>query len=81
MPITRDMPSIDKVTASMVRATAGIALGSGILFFSYSAYAGTFLGGGADQILTGVACLALILISCSVIEKIIQKQLDQPIEK
>jgi hypothetical protein len=74
-PATSDASTIDLHTARIVRVTVAVALSTGMLFFAYSAYAGTFLGGGSDQIFIGVACLIMILASCSVIEKIIQKKL------
>lgn len=68
--LSSDTPTIDKQTARLVRVSAVMTLSAGMIFFTYSAYAGAFLGGGSTQIFTGVACLALSLVSCILIEKI-----------
>ncbi|MDP2805273.1 MAG: hypothetical protein Q8O24_04955 [Gallionellaceae bacterium] len=68
--MTTDSITIDIHTARVVKTLAALALTVGIMFFSYSAYAGAFLGGGSSQIFTGVASLLMVLASCFVIEKI-----------
>jgi hypothetical protein len=65
--------SIDRQTRRLVKTGGSIALVASMGFFIYCAYAGAFLGGGSTQIFTGVACLLLVLIGCSIIEKIVIK--------
>ncbi len=69
--MTQHELSIDQHTARAVKISAGASLAIGIAFFSYSAYAGAFLGGGSIQIFTGVAVLLLLLGSSYLIEKLV----------
>jgi len=69
--MTQHQLSIDQHTARAVKVSAGASLAIGIVFFSYSAYAGAFLGGGSSQIFTGVAVLLMMLGSCYLIEKLV----------
>jgi hypothetical protein len=64
---------IDGLTRRLIRVCASLALTAAMIFFTYSAFAGTVLGGGSTKVFTGVACLLLVLISCIMIEKIVLK--------
>jgi small neutral amino acid transporter SnatA (MarC family) len=64
---------LDGITRQLIRVCASIALFGAIVFFVYSAYAGTVLGEGSTKVFTGVACLLLVLLSCMMIEKILLK--------
>ncbi len=75
---TQDHASpIDQQTRRLVKTGAAISLLSSMGFFVYCAYAGTFLGGGSNQIFTGVSTLFLVLTGCIIIEKIVIKNPDQ----
>lgn len=66
---------LGKETARIIRISAALSLFFGMIFFAYSVYGGAFLDGGSTQIFKGVACLLLVLASCSIIEKItLEKQ-------
>jgi Na+/pantothenate symporter len=63
--------SINQGTARFVKVFSAIALSAGVVFFVYSAFAGTFLGGGSAQVFTGLACLFILLASSIIIEEVV----------
>ena len=63
--------SLNQQTSKIVRVISSISLFSGIVFFVYSAYAGTFSDGGSTQVFKGLAALLLLLVGNIVIEKIV----------
>jgi hypothetical protein len=66
MPLT-----IDHHTARIVDVMSSMALLAGMVFFTYSAYAGAFLDGGSTQVFKGLACLMILLAANLVIKEIV----------
>jgi hypothetical protein len=72
--------TIDRQTGRLVKAGGSVALVASMGYFIYCAYAGIVLGGGSNQIFTGVACLFLVLTGCIIIERIVIKNSGQSTE-
>jgi hypothetical protein len=68
--------SMDHKTARLVRVSSTISLLAGIIFFVYSAYAGTFLDGGSTQVFIGLTSLILLLAIHVMNEKVILQTHD-----